>query len=160
MKVKTPGPETVYQMNLPKWDERFFRLAKHIREWSQDPNKQVGAVLVGTDKRQVALGINGPPAGLPKDTDKQIMGMPQAEKNQWMIHAERQVLDNAHFPLAGSTLYSTRWLCPDCARSASSLGVARVLAPPPEPESSWYECQLTAAAILRASDVRVLNVLC
>ena len=156
----TPGPEAVYPDNLSQWDRRFFDLASHIRRWSQDPNCQVGAVLAGTDKRQVALGINGPPAGLPGTMDRKIMTMPKSQKNHWMIHAERQVLDNAHFPVKGSTLYSTRWPCPECAKSMASLGVVRLIAPPPEPGSSWHECQRVAEEILRTADVRVVQLIC
>jgi len=127
--------------DLDLWDQRFLTLAHHIRYWSKDPNKKVGAVLAGEDKRQVALGVNGAPPGY---DDDYIFSLPQAQKNKYMLHAERNVLDNAHFPIFGSTLYTTRSLCPNCALSAVSMNVGRVVMPPPEPDSSWFTEQREA----------------
>ncbi|MGI2168517.1 hypothetical protein ACRN9L_21695 [Shewanella oncorhynchi] len=30
---------------MNKWDVRFCELAKHVSQWSKDPNAQVGAAL-------------------------------------------------------------------------------------------------------------------
>ena len=44
------------------WDDTFMGIAKLIAQRSKDPNTQVGAVIVGKDKRILSLGYNGMPA--------------------------------------------------------------------------------------------------
>jgi dCMP deaminase len=118
------------------WDERFLALAHHISTWSKDPSTKVGAVLVGNDKRQVALGYNGFPGGVldsaSRLNDRDI-------KLRYTIHAERNVLDNAHFPTRGATLYVTHPPCCNCALSIISKGIHRVVSSPMSSEfaSRW-----------------------
>ena len=109
------------------WDQRFLDLAHHVAQWSKDPSTKVGAVLVGTDKRQVALGYNGFP---PRVADSNFRLYHRTIKLRYTIHAERNVLDNAHFPTQGSTLYVTHPPCCACALSIISKGVARVVSSP------------------------------
>ena len=109
------------------WDARFLALAHHVSQWSKDPSTKVGAVLVGTDKRQVALGYNGFP---PNVTDSLFRLHTREAKLRYMIHAERNVLDNATFPTAGSTLYVTHPPCCGCALSIISKGIHRVVSSP------------------------------
>ena len=112
---------------MSPWDERFLALAHHISQWSKDPSTKVGAVLVGTDKRQVALGYNGFPPGI---TDSNSRLADRDAKLRYTLHAERNVLDNAHFPTQGATLYVTHPPCCNCALSIISKGVTRVVSSP------------------------------
>ena len=118
------------------WDERFLALAHHISQWSKDPSTKVGAVLVGLDKRQVALGYNGFPRGV---LDSASRLADRDAKLRYTIHAERNVLDNAHFPTQGATLYCTHPPCTSCALSIISKGIARVVSSPMSSEfaSRW-----------------------
>jgi dCMP deaminase len=109
------------------WDERFLCLATHISQWSKDPSTKVGAVLVGADKRQVALGYNGFPPGV-ADTEFRLTN--RVAKLRYMQHAERNVLDNAAFPTQGATLYVTHPPCCACALSIVSKGIRRVVSLP------------------------------
>lgn len=106
-----------------KWDERFLALAEHVSQWSKDPSTKVGAVLVGQDIREVALGYNGFPPGI-EDSQDRLTSRPI--KLRLTLHAERNVLDNARFTCLGSTLYATHPPCSACALSIISRGVARV----------------------------------
>jgi len=108
------------------WDQRFLDLAIHVSSWSKDPSTKVGAVLVGTDKRQVALGYNGFPSGMADDSRLNT----RESRLRYTLHAERNVLDNATFPTAGSTLYTTHPPCCACALSIVSKGVSRVVSLP------------------------------
>lgn len=108
------------------WDQRFLDLALHVSSWSKDPSTKVGAVLVGTDKRQVALGYNGFPSGVADDSRLNN----RESRLRYTLHAERNVLDNATFPTAGSTLYTTHPPCCACALSIVSKGVSRVVSLP------------------------------
>jgi len=135
------------------WDARFLALAHHVSQWSKDPSTKVGAVLVGTDKRQVALGYNGFP---PKVTDSLFRLHTREAKLRYMIHAERNVLDNATFPTAGSTLYVTHPPCCNCALSIISKGIHRVVSSPMSPDfaSRWCEEVDHSRYILREASVR------
>ena len=136
------------------WDARFLALAHHVSQWSKDPSTKVGAVLVGTDKRQVALGYNGFP---PKVTDSLFRLHTREAKLRYMIHAERNVLDNATFPTAGSTLYVTHPPCCNCALSIISKGVARVVS---SPMSSSFAARWGAEVFLTRDLFREAHVAC
>ena len=112
---------------MTQWDRRFLDLAHHVAQWSKDPSTQVGAVLVGLDKRQVALGYNGFPPGI-QDAPHRLKD--RATKLRLMQHAERNVLDNATFPTVGATLYVTHPPCCGCALSIISKGIHRVVSSP------------------------------
>ena len=47
------------------------------------------------------------------------------------------VLDNARFDPSEGTLYTTFFPCSGCAKSVISLGIARVVAPPPSDREPW-----------------------
>lgn len=134
-----------------KWDRRFIDLARHVATWSKDPNTQVGAVLVGEDKRNVALGYNGFPPGVHDDGRL----LDRATKHKMVLHAERNVLDNAGFSPAGATLYTTKPVCPGCAASAISLGVCRVVMPSCEADIAWSADAELAEAMLTEAGVGV-----
>lgn len=136
------------------WDQRFLDLAHHIATWSKDPSTKVGAVLVGLDKRQVALGYNGFPPGVldsaSRLSDRDI-------KLRYTIHAERNVLDNAHFPTQGATLYCTHPPCTSCALSIISKGIRRVVS---SPMSSEFATRWGAETFLSRDLFREAGVVC
>jgi len=119
---------------LNKWDQRMIDLAFHVARWSKDPRAKVGAVVLGNDRRDVALGYNGPPPGL---NDELIMA--REDKNRFIRHAEVNALDNARFDPTGATLFTTRPLCVGCANTVVARGLSRVVCPEIDTGSSWYE---------------------
>ena len=50
---------------MNKWDYRFMSLAQDVARWSScfQENRQIGAIIV-KDKRIIATGYNGAPAGV------------------------------------------------------------------------------------------------
>ena len=134
------------------WDDRFLHLAQHVAGWSKDPSTQVGAVLVGRDKRQVALGYNGFPPGI---LDSNARLNHRESKLRYTIHAERNVLDNAAFPAAGSTLYTTHPPCCNCALSIVSKGISRVVSSPMSADfaSRWAAEVFLSREILREARI-------
>ena len=118
---------------LPR-DQRFVDLARHIAGWSKDPTTKVGAVLVGTDRRDIAIGYNGFPPGI-ADTDERLGD--HDTKLALTQHAERNVLDNASFDATGATLYTTFFVCSECAKSVVSRGIRKVICPPPAEHEPW-----------------------
>lgn len=128
------------------WDQRFLDLASHVATWSKDPSTKVGAVLVGQDKRHVALGYNGFPPGI-EDTQSRLTC--RATRLQYTQHAERNVLDNAAFPTKEATLYVTHPPCCNCALSIVAKGIRRVVSLQMSPDfaSRW------AADVSRSYDI-------
>lgn len=138
---------------MTKWDIRYLALARHVAQWSKDPSTRVGAVLVGRDSRDMAVGYNGFPRGIADDDrlhDRKV-------KYKLMMHAERNVLNNAKFWIEGSTLYCTMHPCLECAKSIISCRVVRIVVPPPpQPEADrWTQEIPDAQAILVEAGVEV-----
>lgn len=136
-----------------KWDRRFLDLASYVAGWSKDPSTKVGAVLVGQDKRHVALGYNGFPTGI-HDSDARL----QCRSTRLALtqHAERNVLDNAAFPTQGATLYTTHPPCCNCTLSIISKGISRVVSSEMHPQfaSRWGEEVRRSRDLLREAGIR------
>ena len=49
------------------WDQYFMGVALLSAKRSKDPNTQVGACLINTDKRIIGIGYNGFPSALSDD---------------------------------------------------------------------------------------------
>lgn len=128
------------------WDKFFIDLAQRTAELSKDPNRQVGAVLVSPDRRQVSFGYNGLPADCPDLPS--ILNDKQA-KQPLMVHAEDNCLKQSPFSAAGCTLYVTRFPCDKCAALIAAAKVARVVAPMPDyAHVRWGVSWLEAATVL------------
>ena len=54
-----------------EWDEYFMGIALLSAKRSKDPNTQVGACIVNTDKRIVGVGYNGLPKGMMNSLGKE-----------------------------------------------------------------------------------------
>ena len=136
------------------WDNRFMALAAHVSTWSKDPSTKVGAVAVGRDRRDVALGYNGFPPGI-ADMDWRLEDRPT--KYKLTQHAERNVLDNARFDLGGATIYVTMFPCSECAKSLVSRRVARVVCPPAVDREPWSEDAVWTRLLLREAGIELVE---
>lgn len=133
-----------------EWLRRYYDLALHVAQWSKDPSTKVGAVLVGRNRRSIALGYNGFPPGL-LDTPDRLSD--RAVKWKLTQHAERNVLDNASFDATDGVLVSTLFPCRECTKSIISKGIALVASvPPTDPRHDWLE---DSTAWLREAGVKV-----
>jgi dCMP deaminase len=139
-------------MITQKWIDRYVALARHVAEWSKDPSTKVGAVAVGRDPREIALGYNGFPRGV-VDSEERLNDRPV--KYQLVQHAERNVLDNARFDLQGATLVVTQYPCAECAKSIVSKGIALVITPPPPIREPWAESAKWAKVLMEEGGVEV-----
>jgi dCMP deaminase len=122
--------------------------------WSKDPSTRVGAVLVGKDRRDIALGYNGFPPGIADRTDRLN---DRDVKLRLTQHAERNVLDNARFDVSGATLYTTFFVCAECAKSVVSRGIARVVCPPAADREPWKSDAEWSQQLLMEAGVRVVR---
>lgn len=122
----------------PSWDEYFLGIAEAVAARSDCERSQVGAVVVGPDRRIRASGYNGAAAGkpgcstCPRRTSTVLPGSDydSGDGRCVAIHAEANALihcDRGDLP--GSTLYITRAPCAGCAKLAEAAGVAQVVHP-------------------------------
>ena len=139
---KTPEPQ--------KWTARMMQLAAFVASWSKDPSTKVGAVVVGRDRRMVAIGYNGFPEGI-ADYPERLMD--REVKYKLTQHAERNVIDNAQFDLTGATLYVTMHPCTECSKSIVSKKIARVVCPPAISREPWASDAEWSKKILQEAGV-------
>ena len=117
------------------WHKRFLELAAHVAQWSRDPEKKVGAVVVRPDKTIASLGFNGFPRGV-EDNDARYQD--KALKLELTTHAEVNAILHAREPLQGYYLYV--WPLAPCVRCAASIiqsGISHVVTVPLKEGSVW-----------------------
>jgi len=128
------------------WNDYFMDIAELTAKRSSVPTTQVGAVLV-YDKRTIAQGYNGYPAGHPhwrvvgRDKDKEV----HAEANAIAWAARRGT------PTEGCTLYTTMMPCMDCAKLIIQAGIVEVIVKNQDISKDFRSGQ----ELLEESDVRV-----
>ena len=114
------------------WDDYFMSVAFLSAQRSKDPNKQVGAVIVGSDRVILGVGYNGFPRGC-ADHDlpwakKSAKGDPLETKYAYVCHAEMNAIMNKNSQsLAGATLYVTMYPCNECAKLVIQSGIKEVV---------------------------------
>jgi len=122
-------------MSRPSWDEYFMRITREVARRSTCLRRQVGAILV-REKRILATGYNGAPAGLPHCEEvgclRELNNVPSGERHELCrgLHAEMNALIQAGVfgvPTVGATLYSTVHPCSLCTKMLINAGVERVV---------------------------------
>ena len=112
------------------WDDYFMSMAFLTAQRSKDPNTQVGACIVDTNKRIVGLGYNGFPSGCSDDS------LPWAreasselhKKYLYVCHAEvNAVLNKGSADVREGTLYVALFPCNDCSKVIIQAGISEVV---------------------------------
>ncbi|MBR6921698.1 MAG: dCMP deaminase family protein [Clostridia bacterium] len=109
------------------WDEYFMSVALLAAMRSKDPNTQVGACIVGEDKRIISTGYNGFPRGC---SDDEFPWDREGEdtKYPFVVHAELNAILNAGGRnLSGSKLYVALFPCNECAKAIIQAGIKTVV---------------------------------
>ena len=134
---------------MDKWDNRFMDMANLVAQWSScyQPNRQIGAVIV-MNKRIVATGYNGAPAGIPSCKEKgecmrRRLGIPSGQQGQlcYAIHAEQNAIIQAArmgIAIEGATLYCTHQPCSICMRIIINAGIVRLVYCDPYPDEFTF----------------------
>lgn len=139
------------------WHTRFLSLAAHVAQWSRDPSKKIGAVIVRPDKTIASLGFNGFPRGV-EDDDARYQD--KALKRELMTHAEINAILHAREPLHGHTLYV--WPLAPCVRCAATIiqsGISHVVTVPlDKAESNWNQTLHLAQTMFREAGIDVTIV--
>lgn len=119
---------------MNKWDERFMQMAALVSSWSKDPSTKVGAVIVNDQKQILSVGYNGFPRGVYDDPTRYEN---REVKHNFVVHAERNALDNAFTEVKGSYLYTTHFPCHECAKSIVQKGIKKIFTPKPDPSKQY-----------------------
>ncbi|MBQ5930036.1 MAG: cytidine/deoxycytidylate deaminase family protein [Clostridia bacterium] len=123
---------------MNKWDKRFMELTEMVATWSScyQVNRHVGAIIV-KDKRVMATGYNGAPAGIKSCEEKgeclrRKLNIESGTKHElcFAVHAEQNAVIQAArsgINTNGSTLYCTHQPCVICAKIIINAGIRRVV---------------------------------
>ena len=111
------------------WDEYFMGISLLSCLRSKDPNTQVGACIVGQDKKILSVGYNGMPTGCADEVMPWArVGEPQNTKYLYVCHAElNAILNYSGGSLQGAPLYTTLFPCNECAKALIQSGIKRVV---------------------------------
>ena len=118
--------------NYLNWDDYFMNVAFLSAQRSKDPNKQVGACIVGPDNVILGIGYNGFPRGC---SDAKL---PWAKKSKredeldtkypYVCHAEMNaVMNKNQSSICGSTMYVTMFPCNECSKIMIQAGIKEVV---------------------------------
>ena len=145
---------TIESKPMTKWDKRFCELARHVSNWSKDPNAKVGAVLFCKKGGSITIGYNGFPMGVEDSGDR----LENKEvKLEFVVHAEINAIIAAGNRADGATIYV--WGKPICARCAGPIiqaGIKRVVAlAPGNTESTWDISGKTAHQMFTEAGIAV-----
>ena len=111
-------------MDQTKYDEAYMQMAEAAASLSQDPDTQVGCVIV-KDNYVLASGFNGTPRGC-DNTCKHHTGVTKSE----VIHAEMNALmqmARSTQSTVGATAYTTLQPCLPSAIHMYQAGITRVV---------------------------------
>ena len=121
-------------MSRPSWPEYFMTIAEMVAKRSTCLRRHVGAILV-KDKRILATGYNGAPAGLKHCEEvgciRQNASIPSGERHELCrgLHAEQNAIIQAAYhgiSIAGSTLYCTNKPCVICSKMLINAGIEKI----------------------------------
>lgn len=122
-------------LKRPSWDSYFISIAELISQRSTCLRRHVGAVVV-KDKRILATGYNGAPAGFKHCSEvgciRATRDIPPGERHELCrgIHAEQNaVVQAAAFGVSirDAALYSTHFPCVLCTKLLINAGVRRLV---------------------------------
>lgn len=134
-----------------KWDRRFMRLASMVATWSKDPDHQVGAVIVDSDRHIQGLGFNGPPKHV-KDTK-----LSKQQKQLRSLHAELNAILNCKESTVGSSIYVYPYApCAQCAAAIIQKGIITVYYNQPIVLHSWRDSQAEGEKMLREAGIELI----
>lgn len=136
MKEKKPGKASEKKHVKPTWDEYFLNLAEEVGSRATCDRGRSGCVIT-RDKRILATGYVGAPAGLPHCDDigheLHTILHEDGTKTTHCIrtsHAEENAIVHAAkvgVSLGGGTLYCHMTPCYTCAKMIINAGIKRVV---------------------------------
>jgi len=122
-------------MSRPSWKEYFMDIAFLVAKRATCRRRRVGAVAV-RDKRILASGYNGAPAGLPHCLDigclREELDVPSGERHELCrgLHAEQNVIIQAAYhgvSIKEATIYCTNLPCSICSKMIINAGIREII---------------------------------
>jgi dCMP deaminase len=105
-------------------------MATLVSNWSKDPSRKSGCILIDDLRAVLSVGYNG----FPREVEDRVENVPQRftrpDKYKWTEHAERNAIYNASrrgIPLSPATAYINWFPCADCTRALIQSGIERVV---------------------------------
>ena len=112
------------------WDDYFMAVAFLSAMRSKDPNTQVGACIVDTEKSIIGIGYNGFPRGC---SDEHLPWARSADcdlhkKYPYVVHAEvNAILNKCSANVRGATIYVALFPCNECSKVIIQSGIREVV---------------------------------
>jgi len=113
-------------MSRPTWDQYFMAIAEVTGKRSEDPDTNLGCVIVGPDHEIRATGYNSLVRGVKAEESRLV----RPSKYIWMEHDARNAIYNAArcgVSLKGCQIYLLVLPCVDCARAIAQVGITEVI---------------------------------
>lgn len=143
-----------YLEKMNKLDLRFLAISKKIAEWSKDPSKKIGCVIVNDKKTIISQGYNGFPRGV-EDLKERLTD--RTTKYKFVVHAEMNAIFNATYngvSLDGTTAYI--WglpVCNECAKGLIQCGVKRIVSVDAYDDKKWSSVSEISKIMFDETDV-------
>mgnify|MGYP003122506089 FL=1 len=141
------------------WNKRYLNLAYYISKWSRDPNRKCGAVIIGKDNTEKAIGYNGLPNNVDLNNSNIKKRYEKPQKYMWVEHAERNAIYTAGrngVSLDGCKMYVTYFPCCDCARAIIQSGIKEVYSPKPDwSHHKWGESWKVSKQMFNECGVKI-----
>lgn len=120
---------TKKRVDAISWEDYFMGLALLSGKRSKDPNTQVGACIVNTDKTIVGIGYNGFPKGCSDDEYPWTReGDFLNTKYPYVVHAElNAILNSIGHDLRGCSMYVALFPCNECAKAIIQSGIKHLV---------------------------------
>eukprot|EP00970_Alexandrium_tamarense_P014360 scaffold4049_cov204-Alexandrium_tamarense.AAC.47 len=112
------------------WDDYFMAVSFLSAQRSKDPNTQVGACIVDTNKSIIGIGYNGFPRGC---SDEHLPWARHAscdlhKKYPYVVHAEvNAILNKCSASVRGATIYVALFPCNECSKVIIQSGIREVV---------------------------------
>ncbi|XP_020801418.1 probable deoxycytidylate deaminase isoform X2 [Drosophila serrata] len=121
---ESEAPESHKRNNYLHWDDYFMATSILSAKRSKDPVTQVGACIVDSQNRIVAIGYNGFPRNCSDDEFPWSKAKkssddydPLEDKTMYVVHAEANAILNSNgASLTGTRLYTTLFPCNECTK--------------------------------------------
>ncbi|MBQ6560657.1 MAG: dCMP deaminase family protein [Erysipelotrichaceae bacterium] len=110
------------------WEDYFMGLAHLSALRSKDPNTQVGACIIDSEKKVVSIGYNGMPRGcndneFPWEREGGFLDT----KYAFVVHAELNAILNSPRSVKDCTLYVSLFPCNECAKAIIQSGIKKIV---------------------------------
>lgn len=135
-------------------DKKYLKIAADIAEWSKDPDRKVGAIIVGLKGQIVSQGFNGFPRGFDDSLER---FKNKIQKRKYIIHAEANAIFNALYSgvsVENCTVYIHGLPpCAECAKALVQSGISRVVTDSKPISKNWQQSNEDALDIFKEADV-------